>query len=94
MEIAATRIWQVDPIHVLGDLGATCNLEPGLAHVVGSESDRHINPGAGPEGGDAQVCSIVPLLPDIETTGILCRDGATGSTRIVLLIPVQVAIGR
>jgi len=94
MEIAATRIWQVDPIHVLGDLGATCNLEPGLAHVVGGDSDRHINRGAGPEGGDAQVCSVVPLLPQIETLGILCRDGATGSAWIILLLPIKVAIGR
>merc|ERR1719221_2370223 len=92
--IATARIRQIDPIHVLGDLAATCDLEPGLAHVVSSESQRHAHRGARPERGYALVCSIVPLLPDSQTTGMSCISGATGSTGIVLLLPVEVTIGR
>jgi len=59
--------------------------------MVGSE--LHLNPHvrAGCEYRNLLVLGIVPLLPDIETSGVLIRSGAAGGAGVVKLSSVRIA---
>jgi len=68
---------QVRPINIVVDRGPACDLEPSLATMVGSKPVCHVNVRARREQGNVEAARIVPLLPDVETSGIVIRRGAT-----------------
>jgi len=88
------RPLQNRPVHLLIELGPTCDLKPSLSPMVGGEQDGDPEVRAGSERGNILIAMIVPLLPDLEAFGIPIGFGSARCSRRVILVLGQVAIRR
>merc|ERR1719277_2548611 len=65
------RTLQDRPIHLLADLGPTCDHQPSLSSVVGSDHEIDLHVGASHKFGNGRSRAIVPLLPQVKTLCVI-----------------------
>jgi len=73
-----SRTLQDRPIHLLADLGPTCDHQPSLSSVVGSDHEIDLHVRARHKFGNGRSRAIVPLLPKVKTS---CIIGVIGAAR-------------
>merc|ERR1719210_589262 len=73
------RTLQERPIHLLAYLGPTCDHEPSLSSVVGSDNEFDLHVRARHKFWNGRSRAIVPLLPKVKTSCVIGRIGAAGA---------------